>query len=103
MQQALCFAFILALATADDATVLEVGKGLKLSGTLDKAKPRQVYHVKLHEGGTYVIDMVSPNPKALDPFLRLLDAAGKTLASDDDGGGGLNARPNRLRAISTPL
>jgi len=84
--------YYLAFAAADDPKVLEVGKGLKIDGMLDKAKPQQVYHVKLHKGGTYVIDMVSPNPKALDPFLRLLDAAGKTLASDDDSGGGLNAR-----------
>jgi len=92
MQQALWCTFILALATADDGNVLEVGNGLKISGTLDKTKPRQVYHVKLHEGGTYVIDMVSPNPKALDPFLRLLDASGKTVADDDDSGGGQSAR-----------
>jgi tetratricopeptide (TPR) repeat protein len=90
MQQA--FWLLLAFAAADDSKVLEVGKGLKISGTLDKAKPEQVYHVKLDKGGTYVIDMISPNPKALDPFLRLLDAAGKTLAFDDDSGGGLNAR-----------
>jgi CHAT domain-containing protein/tetratricopeptide (TPR) repeat protein len=90
MQQA--FWLLLAFAAADDPKVLEVGKGLKISGTLDKAKPEQVYHVKLDKGGTYVIDMISPNPKALDPFLRLLDASGKMLASDDDSGGGLNAR-----------
>jgi tetratricopeptide (TPR) repeat protein len=90
MQQTLWL--ILAVAAGDDPKVLEVGKGLKISGTLDKARPQQVYHVKLHEGGTYVIDMVSPKPKALDPLLRLLDATGKLLASDDDSGGGQNAR-----------
>jgi hypothetical protein len=41
---------------------------------------------------TYVIDMVSPDQKALDPFLVLSDAGGKTLAVDDDSGGGVNAR-----------
>jgi len=90
MQQAIWL--LLAFAAADDPKVLEVGKGLKISGMLDKAKQQQVYHVKLDKGGTYVIDMISPNPKALDPFLRLLDGLGKTLAFDDDGGGGLNAR-----------
>jgi tetratricopeptide (TPR) repeat protein len=84
MQQALWL--ILAVAAGDDPKVLEVGNGLKVSGTLDKAKSRQVYRVKLHEGGTYVIDMVSPNPKALDPLLRLTEPAGKVLAVDDDGG-----------------
>src|SRR5262249_50097537 len=48
--------------------------------------------VKLAAGKTYVIDLVSPDPKALDPFLVLSDAAGKKLAEDDDSGGGLNAR-----------
>jgi eukaryotic-like serine/threonine-protein kinase len=36
--------------------------------------------------------MVSPDQKALDPYLVLRDAAGKKLAEDDDSGGGLNAR-----------
>src|SRR6516162_10412239 len=90
MQQAIWL--LLAFAAADDPKVLEVGKGLKIDGTLDKGKPQQVYHVKLNKGGTYVIDMLSPKPKALDPFLRLLDAAGKTVAADDESGGGLNAR-----------
>jgi hypothetical protein len=90
MQQV--FWLLLAFAAADDPKVLEVGKGVSISATLDKAKPEQVYHVKLHEGDTYVIDMVSPNPKALDPFLRLLDATGKTVACDDESGGGLSAR-----------
>jgi hypothetical protein len=44
------------------------------------------------EGKTYVIDMLSPDHDALDPFLRLLDPAGNLLAEDDDGGDGLNAR-----------
>ena len=48
--------------------------------------------MKLAEGKTYVIDMTSPDQKALDPYLRLQDAAGKQLAFDDDSGGGLNAR-----------
>ena len=48
--------------------------------------------MKLAAGKTYVIDMVSPDQKALDPYLVLTDAAGKKLAADDDSGGGLNAR-----------
>ena len=40
----------------------------------------------------HVIDLVSPDQKALDPYLVLSDAAGKKLAEDDDSGGGLNAR-----------
>jgi tetratricopeptide (TPR) repeat protein len=72
--------------------VHEVGTGLELKGQLDAQTPALVYQVKFVAGKTYVIDMISPDPKALDPYLFLLDAAGKKLAEDDDSGGGLNAR-----------
>ncbi len=70
----------------------EVGPGLALRGRLDGQTSALVYQVKLAAGKTYVIDMVSPDQKALDPYLVLTDAAGKKLAEDDDSGGGLNAR-----------
>jgi tetratricopeptide (TPR) repeat protein/tRNA A-37 threonylcarbamoyl transferase component Bud32 len=73
-------------------TIHEVGQGLKLRGRLDEQTPALVYQVKLAAGKTYMIEMVSPDPKAIDPFLVLSDAAGKMLAVDDDSGGGLNAR-----------
>src|SRR5207249_8495492 len=72
--------------------VHEVGTGLELKGQLDAQTSALVYQVKLVAGKTYVIDMVSPDSKALDPYLVLSDAAGKKLAEDDDSGGGLNAR-----------
>jgi hypothetical protein len=84
---------LLTLGGADDAKIFDVANGLKITGKLHTGKPREIYRVKLQEGGTYVIDMISPNPRSLDPFLYLKDASGKTLASDDDGGAGyLNAR-----------
>jgi serralysin len=44
-------------------------------------------------GRTYQIDMMQkPGALAVDPFLRLEDSQGNQLASDDDGGEGLNAR-----------
>jgi len=52
----------------------------------------RVYPVKLAAGKNYVIDMVSPDQKTLDPYLVLTDGTGKSLAEDDDSGGGLNAR-----------
>jgi serine/threonine-protein kinase len=70
----------------------EVGQGLELRGRLDERTPALVYQVKLAAGKTYVIDMVSPDQQALDPYLVLSDALGKKLAEDDDSGGGLNAR-----------
>jgi tetratricopeptide (TPR) repeat protein len=72
--------------------VHEVGDGLTLSGKLDDKTTALVYALKLSAGKTYVIDMVSPDQKALDPYLVLTDADGKRLAEDDDGGSGLNAR-----------
>ena len=49
----------------------------------------KAYTVKLTAGKKYVIDQIS---KTFDPYLRLEDANGKHLASDDDGGQGLNSR-----------
>jgi hypothetical protein len=73
-------------------TVHNVEKELTLKGELDKANPGLIYRVRLHAGVTYVIDMVGPDPKALDPYLVLQDADRKTLAEDNDSGGNLNAR-----------
>jgi hypothetical protein len=84
-------AFTLKVKEDGAVKVHEVGAGLKLTGELDKVRAI-TYNVKLDAGKTYVIDMISPDQKALDPFLRLLDARGKQLAEDDDGGEGLNAR-----------
>src|SRR5262249_46996663 len=79
--------------TATESKVHEVGAGgLKIEGKLNKDVRSIAYQVKMEAGKTYVIDMISPDQKALDPFLRLLDSAGKQLAEDDDGGEGLNAR-----------
>jgi hypothetical protein len=84
--------FTLTIRDIGTVKVLEVGKGLKIEGKLGPGKASLVYHVKLVQKKTYVIDMLSPDQKALDPLLRLLDATGKVLASDDDSGEGLNAR-----------
>jgi hypothetical protein len=77
----------------EEGQVQEIGKdGLNINGTLDADNKSRVYQVKLLEGKTYVIDMTSPDSKALDPFLRLQNASGKQLALDDDSGGNYNAR-----------
>lgn len=80
---------LLAPRSSGQEKVHVIGKdGLNIKGELGPGKASETYRVKLIQGGTYVIDMISPNPKALDPFLRLLDATGKLLASDDYGGKG---------------
>ena len=73
-------------------TIHDAGKELKLPGKLDADAPSLIYQVRLKAGVAYTIDMVSPDPKALDPYMFLRDDKGKTLAEDDDSGGGLNAR-----------
>jgi hypothetical protein len=72
--------------------VHDVGHGLKLHGRLDAKTRTLVYQVKRAARKTYVIDMGSPDAKALDPYLVLTDAADKALAEDDDSGGFANAR-----------
>jgi Bacterial pre-peptidase C-terminal domain len=79
--------------TGQEAKVHEVGAGgLKIEGKLNKDVRSIIYQVKMEADKNYVIDMISPDQKALDPFLKLLDSSGKQLAEDDDGGEGLNAR-----------
>jgi hypothetical protein len=49
-----------------------------------------IFQVRLKAGVRYQIDMVSPDQKALDPYLVLQDTDRKTLA--EHSGGNLNAR-----------
>lgn len=50
--------------------------------------PCKIHTFKLLKGQLYQIDMVG----GFDPYLRIEDTAGNSLAEDDDGGGMLNAR-----------
>ena len=50
--------------------------------------------------GTYVINLVSPNSSAYDPYLRLLQN-GAEIEHDDDGGGYPNSRITRMLAPGT--
>src|SRR5262249_36330729 len=68
-----------ATITDDDPTV-KVFTGASLRG--------KVFDVPMAAGQIYTIALDS---KDLDAFIILQDATGKELASDDDGGGGLNA------------
>lgn len=54
------------------------------------------YALTVETAGEYVIDMASGD---LDSWLELFDAQGTSIASDDDSGGGLNAR---IRAHLAP-
>ncbi len=50
------------------------------------------YKIELKAGKTYVIDMMSPDQKALDPYLVLRGPNGRVVSEDDDGGENYNAR-----------
>jgi serine/threonine protein kinase len=83
------------LVTLDGKLLPEVhdaAEPLMLKGELDAAVPSVIFQVRLKAGVRYVIDMASPDPKALDPYLFLQDSERKTLVEDDDSGGDLNAR-----------
>jgi tetratricopeptide (TPR) repeat protein len=53
-------------------------------GQLGPKKREQSHPLRMTAGKTYVIEMISPDLKALDPYLVLKDATGKTLAENDD-------------------
>ena len=91
----------------DGARETTVRDNLSTADPKDKVhlrSPCHHYEVKLLAGVYYKIDLTSA---AFNSFLRLEDAAGKELASDDNGGGGLNARiifraRRRRRFVSSP-
>ncbi len=60
--------------------------------TKQKDSFAHIHVFKMQAGYTYTIDMISPNGKQLDPYLRLEDSKGNALAEDDDGAGNLNSR-----------
>jgi hypothetical protein len=70
----------------------DAARAVTLKGELSAAAPSLIFQVRHKANVTYVIDMVSPDPKALDPYLVLQDSERQTLAEDDDSGGNLNAR-----------
>jgi hypothetical protein len=80
------------VTSAGGPVVLEVQEKLLDSDPQDRMRPgcrSQVRDFKVVSGATYTFDLESTQ---FDAFLRLEDATGKVLASDDDSGGQLNAR-----------
>jgi predicted Zn finger-like uncharacterized protein len=84
------------ITIAKTKTVLDTKEKLAASDPFDPtlSQPKKKAHmkaftVKMEAGKTYVIDLKST---AFDAFLRLSAPTGMPLASDDNGGGGTNAR-----------
>jgi hypothetical protein len=63
------------------------GRDAKHAGTYMRS-----YTLKMKPGFIYTIDMVSPRPDKLDPYLRLEDSNGKKIAEDDNSAGKQDAR-----------
>lgn len=85
----LAFGPMLAPAAADE--VLKVNGQLSENDPNDpvRMKPAKIHEVKLVKGKAYQIDLMA---KDFDAYLRLVNAAGVEVATDDDGGDGLNSR-----------
>jgi hypothetical protein len=80
------------VASAGGTVVLKKEGKLADSDPRDKVQSGSFQHtvtLKMSPGSVYTLDLVS---RDFDAFLRLEDASGKMLASDDDSGGSLNAR-----------
>jgi hypothetical protein len=81
-------------APANAATLLDKQDQLTPQDAFDLvrgASRAKRYNIQLEAGKTYTIDMMAVNPPGFDSYLRL-EFNGVTVAQDDDGGGGLNAR-----------
>lgn len=76
-----------------------VEESLKVTDSLDPGRLGRhckVYQMKLEAGKAYTFDMMA----AFDTFIRLVDAGGKELMFNDDGGEGLNSRMTYRPAAS---
>ncbi|NLX09789.1 MAG: hypothetical protein GXY36_09055 [Chloroflexi bacterium] len=72
--------------------------GDERQGHLSLAHPQDEWHFSGRAGDLILIDMQAASPEPFDTYLTLAQVGGDVLASDDDGGSGLNARlgPYRL-------
>jgi len=82
-----------------EKTVLDVKGTLMTNDFLGgpKARKHKAYDFKMEEGKTYVIEMKAMESKPgsvsrINPFLQLLDPAGKEVGRDDDGGANKDAK-----------
>jgi len=99
-------AYTLALRAVTSQT-LPISVGQTLSGSLTASSGRSVgcsgcfadlYQFSVTSSQTLSIVLTS---SAFDAFLRVLDSSGSSVATDDDSGGGSNARINRTFAAGT--
>lgn len=79
-------------ASADTGTHGRVEIGGNVHGSLDYPGDHDWYRVRLVQGQSYRFSLNGGGDHALaDPLLRLMDSHGTEVATDDDGGPGLNS------------
>lgn len=77
----------------DSSTTATLAIGGSVSDTLEVANDRDWFRITLTAGQAYVFTLDgSGSPALSDPLLVLRNAAGVELATDDDGGPGVNSR-----------
>jgi len=88
-------------------TVTQIAVGQTVNGTLSATSGRSagcagcyadLYQFTVSSAQPLIISL---NSTAFDAYLRVLDAGGATVATDDDSGGGTNARISRTFAAGT--
>lgn len=83
------------------STIGTVSVGGSRSANIETAGDTDWFRITLQAGYTYQFDMLGSatgNGTLSDPFMRIRDSAGNSLASDDDTGSGLNARISSFTA-----
>ena len=88
-------------------TVTQIAVGQTVNGTLSATSGRSagcagcyadLYQFTVSSAQQLIVSL---NSTAFDAYLRVLDAGGATVATDDDSGGGTNARISRTFAAGT--
>jgi Ca2+-binding RTX toxin-like protein len=74
--------------TGTEAVLALNGTG---TGAIALARDMDWFRIEVQAGQSYTVTVDAASGSALDPFLRLHDATGKLVASDDDTGAGSNA------------
>ncbi|MDX2276295.1 MAG: PPC domain-containing protein [Hyphomonadaceae bacterium] len=78
--------------TADTATTASIAVGGSQVSWVNDPGDHDWFKITLTAGETYVFGLAGSGSTPLaDPILRLYDAAGVLITSDDDGGAGLNS------------
>jgi hypothetical protein len=94
--------FRLVVTSGMQANAIPIRPGQAYDGFLNPGQ-RFVYGLSLQNGQEVTIDFSRTGNARFDPYLMLHDGAGNQIASDDDGGSGLDSRLRRYLDAGTYL